>query len=360
MTSTLYNFGAGPGCLPNEVLQQIRDDIPNWHDGMSVMEISHRLPVFIELTQKIEENLRRFLSIPNEFAVLFMQGGARTQFSATLLNLLNGAPTADYFITGHWSHLAYKDAERYCQPYVVATSMEMDFNRIPDDETWTFSPSSPYVHYTDNETIHGVEFPVAPVVQQKWLVTDVTSNIGTRQIDFAPHACLYASAQKNLGISGITVVIVRRDWLDRAHPLVPPTMHYSSFERSGSMMNTPPVFAWYVVGLIVDWALRQGGLPVLEKRQVEKSQLIYDVIDNTDFYTNQVYRPHRSRVNVPFRLFDEDLETRFIEEASKQGLKQLKGHASVGGCRASLYAPMPVEGAKMLADFMKHFEKTHG
>lgn len=358
-TPTLYNFGAGPACLPSEVLQQIRDDIPDWYDGMSIMEISHRLPVVVELTQKIEANFRKLLAIPDEFAVVFMQGGARAQFSLLALNLLGGAPTADYLITGHWSQLAAKDAQKYCNVHCVATGEPGNFTRIPDEGTWTFSDSSPFLHYTDNETIHGVEFPFVPKAP-KWLISDMTSNIASRPIDFSRFGCIYASAQKNLGIAGITVVIVRRDLLGLAHPLTPDVFNYKTCAETGSMFNTSPVFCWYVFGLMVEWALKQGGIPAISQLRSQKAKLIYDVIDASEFYSNSVYAPHRSDVNIPFSLRTEQLEKRFLEEANKIGLKQLKGHKAVGGCRASLYNAMPLAGAQHLADFMKQFEKTVG
>ncbi len=356
---TLYNFGAGPACLPREVLDKIRDDIPNWYEGMSIMEISHRLPVVMELAAKIEANLRSLLAIPEDFAVLFIAGGARTQFSAIPMNLLNGKKTADYIITGHWSKLAFKDAGSYCQAHVTASTEANAFTTIPSDTELTFTQDAPYVHYTDNETIQGVEFTQPPKTD-KWLVSDMTSNILTKPIDFSRFGLIYASAQKNLGIAGITVVIVRKSLLGNAHPFTPPTLNYTFCEQHHSLLNTPPVFCWYVLGLVLDWVQKQGGLENIQQQVAKKASFVYDLIDASDFYTNPVVKNARSQVNIPFRLPSEALESEFLAQAEKTGLKQLKGHKVVGGCRASLYNAMPLAGAIALSEFMQHFEKTKG
>lgn len=357
-SSTIYNFGAGPACLPKPVLERIREDIPNWYEGMSIMELSHRLNVVMDLTAKIEANLRSLLAIPDDFAVLFMHGGARTQFSAIPLNLLNGG-SADYIITGTWSNLAFKDANAYCKAHCVATTEVNQFTQVPSVESMSFSEDAAYVHYTDNETIHGVEFTHLPPTQ-KPLVSDMTSNILTKSIDFSRYGLVYASAQKNLGIAGITVVIVRKDLLGKAHAYTPPTLNYDLCYQQHSMYNTPPVFSWYVLGLVLDWTKAEGGCEAFAKDAREKSSLLYNVIDSSDFYTNPVAVDARSRINVPFRLKSEALESEFLSQAAQNGLSQLKGHKSVGGCRASLYNAMPLKGAQALADFMRHFEKTKG
>lgn len=356
--SPVYNFGAGPACLPIEVLQQIRDDIPNWYDGMSVMELSHRLPVMVELTAQIEKNLRSILAIPDEFVVLFMHGGARAQFSLIPLNLLNGAVSADYLVTGHWSKLAYQDAKQYCTPNCVATSEPTQFTMIPPVFDWTLSEKGPYFHYTDNETIHGVEFATTPSVSGKWLISDMTSSILTKPIDFSRYGLIYASAQKNLGIAGLTLVIVRKELIGHAHPLTPYPFNYEVCANSHSMSNTPPVFCWYVTGLMVQWALAQG-LEKLENDTVTKSKLIYEVIDQSDFYHNQVNKADRSRLTIPFQLPTPELTNQFLLEASQLGLKQLKGHKLVGGVRACVYNAMPIAGVQALAEFMQVFQNTH-
>lgn len=359
-TQALYNFGAGPACLPQSVLNQIRDDIPHWYEQMSIMEISHRLPVVMALTEKIEANLRSLLAIPEEFAVLFMHGGARTQFSAVPMNLLDGARTADYLVTGHWSRLALNDARPYCTAHCVATSEQEQFTVIPERATWVVQTDAPYLHYTDNETIQGVEFPAFPDVPGKWLVSDMTSNILSKPIDFTRFGLIYASAQKNLGIAGITVVIVRKSLLGKAHPFTPPTLNYTLTFDGHSMLNTPPVFAWYVLGLMLEWAQKQGGCEALSQLAATKAQHLYDYIDASNFYRNPVAKAARSRINIPFRLPSEALENTFLIEAEKVGLKQLKGHKVVGGCRASLYNAMPLAGVQALVEFMRDFAKTHG
>ncbi|MBS0290067.1 MAG: 3-phosphoserine/phosphohydroxythreonine transaminase [Proteobacteria bacterium] len=360
MKNSVYNFGAGPACLAGEVLNQIKADIPDWYDGMSVMELSHRLPVFMDLTQMIEQDLRDLLQIPEDFAVLFMHGGARSQFSAVPLNLLNKASNADYLVTGTWSDLAYTEGKKYCQAHCVATSQGNQFTQIPLKEEWTFSEISPYVHYTDNETIHGVEFHEPPNCQGKWLASDMTSNILTKPIQFDNYGVIYASAQKNLGISGITVVIVRKELLGFAHPYTPSILNYEVYQQSQSLFNTPPMFCWYVLGLVLKWTKQQGNCQALAQKCLQKSAMLYEVIDSSDFYTNPVYKPHRSRINIPFRLPNEALETLFIKEANDLGLKQLKGHKALGGCRVSLYNAMPLQGVALLVEFMKAFEKKYG
>ena len=356
----IYNFGAGPACVPRAVLDQIKADIPDWYDGISVMELSHRLPVTEQLTASIEANLRQILSIPDDFAVLFMQGGARGQFSAVPMNLLAHNPIANYVVTGTWSKLAYEDALKYGQIELAASGEDNQFTRIPDLSTWVLASDAAYCHYADNETIHGVEFASPPKVPDQLLVSDMTSNLLTKVIDFSRYGLIYASAQKNLGIAGITVVIVRREWIKQSpNPLTPSVFRYDLFDQSHSLYNTPPMFCWYVLGLVLDWMKTQGGLKHFIEASRLKSELIYRTIDQSDFYVNAVYPPDRSRINVPFNLKDKALEPIFIEEASALGLKQLKGHKVLGGCRASMYNAMPLAGAEALADFMQAFEKKH-
>lgn len=357
--TTVYNFGAGPACIPEQVLNQIREDIPDWNDGMSIMEISHRLPEFMALTETIEHHLRSLLAIPDDFAVLFMAGGARTQFSVIPMNLLNGASTADYIITGHWSNLAAKDAASYCQAHCAVSTQSTAYTTIPQDSELSLSQNAAYVHYTDNETIQGVEFNHYPRTE-KWLVSDMTSNILTKPIDFSRFGLIYASAQKNLGIAGITVVIVRKSLLGKAHPFTPPTLNYTLSEENRSLLNTPPVFNWYVLGLVLDWVMQKGGLKVIQQEVEQKAKLLYELINQSEFYTNPVAANARSRINIPFRLPSEKLESEFLAQADKAGLKQLKGHKVVGGCRASLYNAMPISGVDALCAFMREFAKTHG
>ncbi|HRE32977.1 MAG TPA: 3-phosphoserine/phosphohydroxythreonine transaminase, partial [Candidatus Berkiella sp.] len=273
------------------------------------------------------------------------------------MNLLNGATGADYIVTGHWSNLALKDATAYCKAECVANTIEGQFTSLPSH--YRFTENAPYIHYTDNETIHGVEFAMPPETD-KWLVSDMTSNILTKSLDFSRYGLIYASAQKNLGIAGITVVIVRKSLLGKAHPFTPPTLNYELCHQNNSMINTPSVFSWYVLGLVVDWVLQMGGLTAITQQVAEKAKLIYDLMDASDFYQNPVAIKARSRINIPFRLPSEAQESLFLSEAEKNGLKQLKGHKVVGGCRASFYNAMPIEGVKALIDFMRYFEKAHG
>lgn len=357
----IYNFGAGPAMLPPGILHRIREDIPNWHEGMSIMEISHRLPRTMQLLAAIEADFRNLLHVPEDFSILFMHGGARAQFSAVPLNLLNGAPSADYFVTGTWSEYAFEEAKKYTQAHCVSDAKTEQFTAIPPADTWSFSENAAYVHYTDNETINGIEFPCPPPFTGPYLVSDMTSNILTREIDFNSFGLIYASAQKNLGIAGITVVIVRKSLLGNAHPYTPSIMNYSAYHETQSMYNTPALFCWYVLGLVLEWAKERGGLTALSEDCVEKSQTIYDVIDShPDFYQNTVQKSFRSRINVPFTLPTEELTSLFLKEANDLNLKQLKGHALVGGCRASFYNGMPMEGVWKLAELMEAFAKRHG
>jgi phosphoserine aminotransferase len=363
MIPNIYNFGAGPGCLPAEILSQIVKDIPDWYDGMSVMEVSHRLPVFVELTQEIERDFRQLLSIPEDFALLFMHGGARSQFAAVPLNLLHGIQNTNYLLTGHWSELAFEEAKKYCHPHIVASSKAENYTQIPDPSTWVVNENAAYIHYTDNETIHGVEFPSSSLITNRigkqWLVSDMTSNLLTKPIDFSPFGLIYASTQKNLGIAGLTVVIVRKSLLGKAHALTPSVLNYSICEQHQSMYNTPAVFCWYVLGLVLKWAIAQGGISTLSALCQEKSQRIYNVIDANDFYICPVVKAYRSRVNIPFRLQRRELESLFLHQANELGLKQLQGHKTVGACRASLYNAMPMKGVDALVEFMQEFAKMH-
>jgi len=355
----IYNFAAGPACLPAEVLSEIREGIPHWQEGISVMEWGHRSAPIIAMMEETRENLRKLLSVPEEFTILFMQGGARAQFSAIPMNLLQGARCPDYVITGMWSAFAFEEAKKYCTPHCVTDGQANNYTQIPDEKSWQLTPDAPYLHYTDNETVHGLEFPFIPSTRA-WLVCDMTSNLLTRPIDFSRYGAIYAGAQKNLGISGITVVLVRKSLLGKALTATPSVLDYTVFDESQSLYNTAPVFAWYVLGLILKWCLSQGGISSLSKACSEKSQLIYDVIDNSDFYTNAVLPMYRSRLNVPFQLPSAAVEAEFIKQANAQDLRQLKGHKALGGCRASIYNAMPLQGVQALAQFMRTFEQQHG
>lgn len=356
----IYNFGAGPACLPQAVLAKIKADIPEWYEGMSVMEISHRLPVFMELTQTIEKNIRQLLAVPDDFSVLFMQGGARTQFAAIPLNLLAQNPKANYLITGMWSQLARREAEKFGDIHVVATNEDSNADSIPDRASWDILEEAAYFHYADNETIHGIEFHDLPDVPNALLISDMTSNILTKPLDFSRLGLIYASAQKNLGIAGITLVIVRNSLLEQApFPYTPSTLDYRLFAQSQSLYNTPPVFCWYVLGLMLEWMLQQGGMAHFSDLSQQKSSRLYQCIDNSNLYTSRVPTNNRSRINVPFQFTNPDLMPTFLEAAAQNGLVQLKGHKAVGGLRASLYNAMPLAGVDALIEFMLDFEKKH-
>ncbi len=353
----VYNFSAGPAMLPEEVLRQVQEELLDWHGrGMSVMEMSHRGKDFSAIAQEAEADLRALLAIPERYAVLFLQGGATSQFAMVPLNLLGEGGKADYLNTGLWSKKAIAEARRYGEVNVAASSEETGFTTIPPVETWRLSEDAAYVHYTPNETINGVEFPFIPEVRPP-LVADMSSTILSRPLEVERFGIIYAGAQKNIGPAGLVVVIVDRDILKAPHPLTPTLYRYGVHIESGSMYNTPPTFAWYVAGLVFKWLKRQGGLSAMAERNQRKAKLLYDFIDASDFYHNPVDPSCRSWMNVPFTLADPSLDKRFLEEAEKAGLSGLKGHRSVGGMRASLYNAMPVEGVEALVDFMKDFER---
>lgn len=356
---TTINFGAGPACLPLVVLEEIRDKLTDWYGGMSILEISHRHSKVMEHLENIERDFRQVLNIPEDFAVLFLSGGARGQFSAVPLNLLQGAKEADYIITGFWSYLAQQEGGKYCSANVVASSEPQQYRTIPPFKSWQLSDKAAYFHYTENETIHGVAFQEVPQVD-KWLISDMTSSLLTKPIDFTRFGLIYASAQKNLGIAGITPVIVRKTLLGEAHPLTPAIFNYQKFYETKSLYNTPPLFSWYVLGLMVKWVQNEGGCALFAKRNAQKAALIYDLIDSSDFYSNVVDKAYRSPVNIPFNLPNKALEEKFLFEAEENGLRQLKGHKLIGGCRASLFNAMPLEHVEILASFMADFEKRYG
>jgi phosphoserine aminotransferase len=323
---------------------------------MSVMEISHRNFVFEKLIQNIQDNLRTLLAIPKNYKILFFPGGARAQFTMVPMNLLGPDLLANHIITGHWSRLAYQDACKYGRMDIVATSEGNFYSNIPEEKTWSLTKGAYYLHYTDNESIHGVEFPFTPNVPLP-LVADVTSNILTRSIDFNKYAVVYASAQKNLGIAGLALVIVNPTYLRSGLISTPLLYDYNVAIQHNSMLNTPPTFALYVMGLVLEWVLSQGGIHAMEEKSISKAKKLYDYIDNSSLYANHVETTYRSRINVPFILKDPLLEGRFLQEAETHGLMQLKGHKLVGGMRASLYNAMPGEGVDALIEFMREFER---
>ena len=359
--SRVHNFSAGPAALPEEVLQQIRDDIPDWnHTGMSVMEVSHRGKDFVELAARAESSARELLEIPDDYRVLFLQGGATLQFAMTALNLSVADDTVDYVITGAWGKKAAKEAARFCNVNIAADAADSRYSHIPDEAKWQKTANAAYLHYTPNETIGGVEFHFVPQSEGIPLVADMSSNILSRPIDVSQFGVIYAGAQKNVGPAGITLLIVRDDLVDRARVDTPTLLTYKAFAESDSMINTPPTFAWYVTGLVFEYLKRQGGLAAMGKINERKSSKLYAAIDNSGFYSNPVSLDCRSRMNVPFILGNAELDGKFLAEANDAGLTNLKGHRSVGGMRASIYNATGEDAVDALISFMRDFEQQNG
>ncbi len=356
----VFNFAAGPAALPLEVLEQARDEMTDWRgSGMSVMEISHRSEAFAAVAAEAEADLRELLSIPANYKVLFLQGGASAQFSAVPLNLAHAGSRVDYVNTGAWSAKALGEAGRYCSVHVAADAAASDYTSVPPQSTWRPTPGAAYLHYTPNETIGGVEFAFVPQVDAP-LVADMSSTILSRPIDVSRFGLIYAGAQKNIGPAGLCLVIVREDLTGHARADTPRVWDYKSVADAGSMLNTPPTFGWYVAGLVFKWLKRQGGLSAVAERNRAKAQLLYRTIDDSGFYRNPVAADSRSWMNVPFMLADPRLGARFVREAAQAGLANLEGHRSAGGMRASIYNAMPLEGVRALSDFMREFARRHG
>lgn len=355
----VYNFSAGPATLPEAVLKRIRADLPDWAGtGMAVMEISHRSREFVALAERSEANLRTLLSIPDDYQVLFMQGGATAQFAAVPLNLAAPGERADYVVTGTWGQKAVELGAPFVDVHVAASSQAAGFTRIPERSKWELSGDAAYVHYTPNETIGGVEYPEIPDAGSAPLVADMSSTILSRPCDVSKFGVIYAGAQKNIGPAGLTLVIVRDDLLRRARTATPSVLRYQTMAAAGSMANTPPTFTWYVAGLVFEWLLEAGGLAAMAQRNHAKQAALYAAIDQSSLYRNPIHPPHRSWMNVPFLLHDASLEARFLQQATAAGLANLKGHRSVGGMRASLYNAMPMAGVEALIEFMQEFERS--
>jgi phosphoserine aminotransferase len=357
----VFNFSAGPAALPEPVLRQAADEMLDWHgSGMSVMEMSHRGKEYIAIQAEAEATLRELLGVPPNYKVLFLQGGAIGQNAFVPMNLLRGRTSADYVDTGEWSKKSIKDAKKYCTVKVAATAEASRYTRVPKQSEWKLDPQAAYVHICANETIGGVEYHWTPDTGDVPLVADMSSNIMSRPIDVSRYGLIYAGAQKNMGPSGLTVVIVRDDLIGQALPITPSAFDYKQQADNDSMLNTPPTYAIYVAGLTFQWLKKQGGLPAIERHNRAKAALLYDYLDATSFYTSPVARDDRSLMNVPFKLRDELLDDAFLKGAQAQGMLQLKGHRSVGGMRASIYNAMPIEGVQTLVAYMKDFEAKHG
>jgi phosphoserine aminotransferase len=359
--SRIFNFSAGPAMLPEAVLQQARDEMLDWQgSGMSVMEMSHRGKEFMGIASRAEADLRELLAVPDNYKVLFLQGGASSQFGMVPMNLTRSNRKVDYLNTGSWSKKAIAEAKRFCEVKLAASTEESKFTRTPSQEQLELSGDAAYVHYTPNETIQGVEFPYIPDTGEVPLVADFSSTLLSRPLDVSRYGVIYAGAQKNIGPAGLTLVIVREDLIGEPIDGTPVMFQYRTHTESGSMYNTPPTYAWYLAGLVFQWLKANGGLAAMAEVNERKAKALYAAIDNSDFYANPVELNSRSWMNVPFTLADAALDARFLEEAGAAGLMTLKGHRSVGGMRASIYNAMPEAGVKALIDFMADFERRHG
>ena len=359
-----YNFSAGPAALPDEVLAQAASEMLDWHgSGLSVMEMSHRSKEFIAIHEQAMADLRELLAIPNEFRILFIQGGGIAENAIVPLNLSRGQK-ADFVVTGGWSQKSQKEARKYCDVHIAANGDAEGYTSLPAPAQWNVRADTAYVHICSNETIHGVEFHTLPDLKSLGcdapLVVDFSSQVASRPVDWSRVGLAFGGAQKNLGPAGLTLVVVRDALLGQALPVCPSAFDYRVVADNDSMYNTPPTYAIYIAGLVFQWLKRQGGIRAMEARNVAKSQLLYQAIDSSQLYVNQVASNCRSRMNVPFFLRDEALNEAFLAAAKAAGLLQLKGHKSLGGMRASIYNAMPIEGVQALVDFMREFERTRG
>ena len=355
-----YNFSAGPAMLPKPVLLKIQEELIEYQNSKaSVMEISHRGVDFMEAAEKSEKDLRTLLKIPDHYKVLFLQGGASSQFSMVPINLLRGGTKANYANTGHWSVKAIAEAKRYCDVNVCTDSSGNNFTDIEDFQNWKVDKDASYLHYTPNETIAGLEFDYIPDVSMP-IAADMSSTILSREIDVSKYGVIYAGSQKNIGPSGLTIVIVREDLIGSVIDGQPKLFDYATQANNDSMFNTPATFPWYAAGRVFEWLKEQGGLSAIQKINETKAETLYRAIDSSDFYSNPVSVKYRSWMNVPFLLADEKLNSVFLERSKDADLLALKGHRSVGGMRASIYNAMPQDGVDALVSFMKDFEKDFG
>lgn len=357
----VFNFSAGPGAIPEEVLHQARAEFTDWNgSGQSALELPFTGPDFKTLLAKVERDLRELIVLPENYQVLFMHGGASAQFALVPLNLLNKKGCADYIETGHWSNRAIFEARRYGDIRVAASSASTGFDRIPKEREWQLDPGAAYCHITTNETANGIEYHWIPDSGEVPLVADMTSNFLTRPFDSARFGLIYASAQKNIGPAGLTLVLIRKDLICSALPATPSVFDYKVQSDNGSLFNTPLTYGIYIAGLMFQWIKRQGGLEEMERRSQRKSQKLYAAIDeSSDFYNCPALIPDRSRTNVCFTLPDEALTRQFLNESSAHGLINIKGHPAVGGVRVSLYNGMPEEGVDALTVFMAEFSRDH-
>lgn len=359
--SGVYNFCAGPAMLPKPVMAKAQEELVNWQGlGVSVMELSHRSPEFIAVATQAEQDLRELLNIPDNYKVLFCHGGGRGQFSAVPMNLLPKDKSADYVVTGSWSKSAVAEAKHYGDIDVIEAVEEHNGVKcVTCPTSWGLNPDAAYVHYCPNETVDGIEVFDVPETNGVPLVADMSSTILSRPIDISKFGVIYAGAQKNIGPSGLTLVIIRDDLLGNARKTTPAVLDYTITAEKESMFNTPPTYAWYLAGLVFQWLKNLGGVSAIEAKNIEKAQKLYQFIDQSDFYINTISAENRSRMNVPFWLKDESLNNAFLQQSEDADLLALKGHRSVGGMRASIYNAMPVEGVEALITFMKKFEQEN-
>jgi phosphoserine aminotransferase len=355
----IYNFSAGPAVLPKEVLQQAADEMLDWRgSGMSVMEMSHRGPEFMSIYQQAVSDLRELLNVPENYKILFLQGGGLGENAIVPMNLVGRKAqpaTVDFIHTGSWSGKSIKEAARYATVNVAASSAASCFSHVPPQQDWTLSKDAAYLHICTNETIDGVEYDFVPEVGDTPIVADMSSHILSRVIDVSRYGVIFGGAQKNIGPAGLTLAIVREDLLGHALPICPSAFDWKIVAEHDSMYNTPPTFGIYVAGLVFQWLKRQGGVAAIEQRNIAKAKLLYEALDADDFYQNRVLPANRSRMTIPFYLRDESRNEQFLAGAKARGLLQLKGHKSVGGMRASIYNAMPIEGVQALVDYLNEF-----
>ncbi|MBE6674112.1 MAG: 3-phosphoserine/phosphohydroxythreonine transaminase [Ruminococcaceae bacterium] len=358
--SRVYNFSAGPSMLPLQVLEECAKDMLDYKgSGMSVMEMSHRSPVYDEIIKDAEAKLRQLMNIPDNYKVLFLQGGASTQFAAVPLNLMNKNKKADYIVSGQFSGKAQKEATKYGDVKIAASSKDANFSFVPKTDRSSFREDADYVHICFNNTIYGTKFPYIPDTGDIPLVADMSSCIISEPVDVSKFGMIYAGAQKNMAPAGLTVVIIREDLMGNAREDIPVMLDYKTMADNDSMYNTPPCYCIYVAKLVYEWILGLGGLEKMKEMNQKKAALLYDYLDSQDYYIAPVQKESRSMMNVTFVTGDADLDKKFAKEADAQGLKNLKGHRSVGGMRASIYNAMPYEGVEKLVEFMKEFAKNN-
>ena len=358
----VFNFSAGPAMLPPAVMLRAQNELINWRDGgTSVMEISHRGKDFVEMAEKSEQDLRDLMAIPDDYKVLFMQGGGRGQFAAVPLNISSSNDTSLHMVTGSWSKGAVSEANKFNNAVVIGETTQKEGKAfVPQPEPSDIDQRAAYLHFCPNETVDGIAFDWLPESGEVPLVADMSSTILSQPVDVSRYGIIYAGAQKNIGPSGLAVVIVHESLLGKAQSVTPSFMDYTQTADNNSMYNTPPTFSWYLAGLVFEWLKEEGGVEEIARRNNYKAQLLYNAIDQSDFYRSQVHSACRSKMNVPFQLAEPSLDDKFLSMADEAGLKALKGHRFVGGMRASIYNAMPVEGVQALVDFMSEFERTHG